>query len=113
MQATATLPNEPATSFAQATTTSLAGDPRLPANATALPGPRRSGGLGRPHADLASPQASAPQAAEPRTTPAAAAEPRLVIGRIDVTVINSTPATAPAAQRTDRGFLSRNYLKRL
>jgi hypothetical protein len=44
----------------------------------------------------------------------ASAEPHLVIGRIDVVVLAApapVPASAPGAP--DRGFLSRNYLKRL
>lgn len=43
------------------------------------------------------------------------AQPDLVIGRIDVVVVAETPAqvqAAPAA-RGERGYLSRNYLKRL
>jgi hypothetical protein len=41
-------------------------------------------------------------------------EPRLVIGRIDVVVLaRETPKPATAAADEQRGFLSRNYLKRL
>jgi len=68
---------------------------RAPLGAHPLPGPGpRPGPLGR---------------AEP--TP----EPRLVIGRIDVVVTATTPpVTAPAdSGGNQRGFLSRNYLKRL
>jgi len=44
------------------------------------------------------------------------APPRLVIGRIDVVVVAAAAAAPPQPQpsaRADRGFLSRNYLKRL
>jgi hypothetical protein len=53
----------------------------------------------------------------PRSAPdvrVASAEPHLVIGRIDVVVLTApspVPASAPGAP--ERGFLSRNYLKRL
>jgi hypothetical protein len=41
--------------------------------------------------------------------------PHLVIGRIDVVVVsNGSPATrSGTTARTDTGFVSRNYLKRL
>lgn len=39
-------------------------------------------------------------------------EPRLVIGRIDVVVL-AAPAASAAVPPADRGFASRNYLKRL
>ena len=42
------------------------------------------------------------------------AQPALIIGRIDVVVVaNGAPAPVAAAPRSDSGFLSRNYLKRL
>lgn len=48
------------------------------------------------------------------TAGAADASPNLVIGRIDVTVVaHEPPAPRPSSSAPERGFLSRNYLKRL
>ena len=45
---------------------------------------------------------------------AEAGQPSLVIGRIDVVVVaNAAPPQPQPAAHSDRGFLSRNYLKRL
>jgi hypothetical protein len=58
-----------------------------------------------------SPPAPWPQ--PPRAHSTELVPPKLVIGRIDVTVL-ATPAPAQAKpSRPERGFASRNYLKRL
>ena len=80
-----------------------------PATRSARPA---SPSLAVPAAQVASPP-SAPRAiAAPSIAPAP--EPSLVIGRIDVVVVAREPQ-ALATSRTDnnRGFMSRNYLKRL
>ncbi|MDP2430993.1 MAG: hypothetical protein Q8O33_03080 [Pseudomonadota bacterium] len=42
------------------------------------------------------------------------APPSLIIGRIDVVVVaDAAPPRPQATARADRGFLSRNYLKRI
>lgn len=76
------------------------------ADSAAPPGRRDGPPPARPASPQAQPSAPAPDAsAEPG--------PRLVIGRIDVVVLAaSSPATHGAAP-AERGFLSRNYLKRL
>lgn len=55
-----------------------------------------------------------PAGTAPAKAPVPSSAPNLVIGRIDVTVV-AHETKAPAATRgdTDRGFLSRNYLRRL
>ncbi|MDP2832102.1 MAG: hypothetical protein Q8Q28_02150 [Pseudomonadota bacterium] len=56
-------------------------------------------------------------AQDPRRATELASEPTppsLIIGRIDVVVVaDAAPPRPQATARSDRGFLSRNYLKRL
>lgn len=69
--------------------------------------PQRPGKLDYRSAALAS--RSYPSARAPEPTP-----PSLVIGRIDVVVVAKlAPAQPGPAPHSERGFLSRNYLKRL
>lgn len=92
----------PSTPFAGEATPAAAVPPAFAVSSTpAQSGPRDPGGaVGRPgHA--------------PTTRDTA---PALVIGRIDVVVVARDPqpaAPASSASRSDTGFLSRNYLKRL
>jgi hypothetical protein len=87
------------------------GQPPATARGTAFPEyspgarPTLPSGRGTPMSPAV--RSPAPRAAEPT-------QPGLVIGRIDVVVVaaNAQPPS-PSGPRTDGGFLSRNYLKRL
>lgn len=95
---TPTFPDESATRIAAAEPGTAAG---MAAYAAAAPTPARGNTL-----------ATAP--ARPPARPAEPAQPNLVIGRIDVTVVADAPARPqPAPARPDTGYLSRHYLKRL
>lgn len=83
--------------------------------ATAVPGrPARFSDAAIPPASSRGRHGEAVGAALPGARSRAEEAPRLVIGRIDVVVVAAAapPQPQPSA-RADRGFLSRNYLKRL
>jgi hypothetical protein len=99
--------------------------PETPANPTgvAMPEAGPSSIPSRPAWGRSSQGGSAdgagPSTSWPARSPGRPAEPApagLVIGRIDVVVVSSAPALAsahPAPATPDRGFTSRNYLRRL
>ncbi|MDD4881950.1 MAG: hypothetical protein PHX10_10280 [Gallionellaceae bacterium] len=91
------------------------GGDALPAPGTEAPGQRRTApdlpnlaGTPRPTFDGYAPPLPRERGRAPEPAP-----PGLVIGRIDVVVVADAPAQAAPAARTERGYLSRNYLKRL